>query len=96
MCQIFIEKAKCMKQENMLEFLGTLILSYLAKTDVICNDYVIILSDEHRRIVFMLYTNLNRIQCQFGKKSFKTQCAHSTRGKTLKKKKRLEEMSSLS
>ena len=51
------------------------------------NNYVIILSDEQQRIVFMLYTNLNRIQCQFGKKSFKTQCAHSTRGKTLKKKK---------
>ena len=27
MCQIFIEKAKCMKQENMLGFLGTLILA---------------------------------------------------------------------
>ena len=35
MCQVFVEKAKSMKQENMLGFLGTLILSYLAKMDVI-------------------------------------------------------------
>ena len=35
MCQVFIEKAKSMKQENMLGFLGTLISSYLAKIIVI-------------------------------------------------------------
>ena len=36
MCQVFVEKAKSMKQENMLGFLGTLISSYLAKIIVIC------------------------------------------------------------
>ena len=35
MCQVFVEKAKSMKQENMLGFLGTLISSYLAKIIVI-------------------------------------------------------------
>ena len=35
MCQVFVEKAKRMKQENMLGFLGTLISSYLAKIIVI-------------------------------------------------------------
>ena len=37
MCQVFVEKAKSMKQENMLGFLGTLISSYLAKIIVICH-----------------------------------------------------------
>ena len=40
MCQVFVEKAKSMKQENMLGFLGTLISSYLAKIIVIWHNFI--------------------------------------------------------
>ena len=50
-------------------------------------DNVIPYSSKRKKFQCLLDCHPGTAQCQFGKKSFKTQCAHSTRGKTLKKKK---------
>ena len=59
MCQVFVEKAKSMKQENMLGFLGTLISSYLAKIIVIC---LLLTSSTHGHLSQYLRRREFRIQ----------------------------------
>ena len=61
MCQMFVEKAKSMKQENMLGFLGTLILSYLAKTNVI---WIIAIINKFFGHYFYCYCNNSECYCQ--------------------------------